>query len=408
MSDRLSHILKILAFITASILIALALYFVFFNGPTLVVTPGVPTETPSGTLPSSGTGAPTGIPTTPGGTSSTTTGTLPPSEIAKGGKTFTTLLTNTAVIGEKITTDGSIAYYDPKDGKFYTVDAKGSVIAMSQVTFPQASNVTFDPQATTAIIEFPDGSNVIYDFDKAKQTTLPPHWQEFEFSGNGSQIVAKSMGNDASNRALVITNADGSSTSVVADLGDNASKVDISWSPNNSVLAFSRTGTNTGGPFGRQEIYLIGPDGGASGALFVDGSSFKNIWAPDGTHLLYSVADPNNGYKAALWYADSRGDRAGESRRRFGIETLVDKCTFLDIKTVYCAVPRTMPTGGGSDVSLITSYDDVYKLDITTGNAHLIAVPAADTKIFSPSISPDGSNFYYSDSVGRINIIRLK
>lgn len=408
MSDRLSRILKILAFITASILIALALYFVFFKGPTLVVPPTPSAPTPSGVLPSAGTGAPTAVAPTPGGVAPTAPGTLPPSEIAKGGKTFTTLLTNTSVKGGTVTADGTIAYYDPTDGKFYTVDAKGNVVAMSQVTFPQADNITFDKGATTAVIEFPDGSNVVYDFPSAKQTTLPPHWEEFEFSGNGSQIAAKSIGNDASNRALVITNADGSSTSVVADLGDNADKVDVSWSPNNSVLAFSRTGTNTGGPFGRQEIYLISPDGGTSGALFVDGSSFKNIWAPDGTHVLYSVADPNNGYKAALWYADSRGDRAGESRRKFGIETLVDKCTFLDIATAYCAVPRTMPNGGGSDESLITSFDDVYKLDIASGNARLIAVPAADTQIFSPSISPDGSSFYYSDSAGRINIIRLK
>lgn len=408
MSDRLKFILKVAGFILACVLIALALYFVFFRKTvtTIITEP----ETPiGGVLPGAETGKP-GVITpgdqVPGETPGEVQ--LPPSVVAKGGETFTTLLTNTAVKSPTVTADGTVAYYDPADGKFYTIDDDGDVVAMSQVTFPEADTVTFDSGATSAVIEFPDGTNVVYDFESAKQVTLPSHWEDFSFSGDGDAIAAKSIGTDASNRALVITNTDGSETKVLASLGANDEKVTVSWSPNDAVLGFSATGGSTGGTFGRQEIYLIGPDGSASGALFVDGTSFDNIWAPDGTHLLYSVADPENGYKATLWYADSDGDRKGDSRRKMAVSTLVSKCTFASTTTVYCGVPREMPAGGGSNASLITAADDLYKINISTGNATLVAIPAADTKIFSPSVSSDGANFFYTDASGRLNIIRLE
>lgn len=409
MSERLKFILKIAGFILACVVIALAIYFVFFKKAITSVTTGPGTTVTGGALPGAATGTP-GT-TTPGETPGGTTGggtTLPPSTIAKGGETFTTLLTNTSVKSPTVTANGSVAYYDPADGKFYTVDAKGNVVALSQATFPKADAVTFDTGATSAVIEFPDGSNVVYDFETAKQVTLPSHWEDFSFSGTGDSLAAKSVGTDASNRALVVTNTDGTQTKVLASLGSNDDKVSVSWSPNNTVLGFSATGGSTGGTFGRQEIYLIGPDGSASGVLIVDGTSFHNIWAPDGNHLLYSVADPGNGYKATLWYADSRGDRNGDSRRKMAVSTLVNKCTFASATTVYCGVPREMPAGGGSDESLITASDDVYKINITTGNATLVAIPAADTKIFSPSVSSDGANFFYADAAGRLNVIRLQ
>lgn len=409
MSERLKFILKIAGFILACILIALAIYFVFFQKAVTTITTGPETTTPTGgALPGAATGAPGTVP--PGGTPSETPGgtQLPPSTIAKGGETFTTLLTNTSVKSPTVTANGTVAYYDPADGKFYTVDAKGNVVALSQATFPKAEAVTFDTGATSAVIEFPDGSNVVYDFETAKQVTLPNHWEDFSFSGSGDALAAKSVGTDASNRALVVTNTDGTETKVITNLGSNDDKVSVSWSPNNTVLGFSATGGSTGGTFGRQEIYLIGPDGSASGVLIVDGTSFHNIWAPDGNHLLYSVADPGNGYKATLWYADSRGDRNGDSRRKMAVSTLVSKCTFASTTTAYCGVPREMPAGGGSDESLITASDDVYKINITTGNATLVAIPAADTKIFSPSVSSDGANFFYADAAGRLNVIRLQ
>ncbi len=407
MTERTSFLLKIVGFVTAVFLIALAIYFTFFRSTVITLTTPQPQASPGASLPGSVTGTPG---TTPGATPGTTggTATLQPSRVANGGATITTLLTNTEVQSPTATNNGTVAYYDPTDGKFYTIDANGNVVAMSQQTFPQAETVTFSSGATTAVIEYPDGNNVVYDFSAAQQVTLPAHWEDFSFSDDGSDIVAKSIGADESNRALVITSADGTSTTVVTALGANDDQVTANWSPDNSVVAFSETGGISNGSFGRQEIYLVGIDGSATGILFVDGTNFQAIWAPDGKHMLYSVADPADGYRAALWYADSDGDRNGDGRRKMGIQTLVEKCTFFSVTTAYCAVPRTMPAGGGSSTSLITAYDDVYRLDVATGNARLVAIPAADTQMFSLSVSDDGSLLYYTDGAGRLNVMYLE
>ena len=408
MTERTKFILKVVGFIVACVLLALAMYFTFFHKAVTTITENQGgTTTSGGGLPS----ADTGTPGTTGGSTGGSTGggtTLPPSRIANGGSTITTLLTNTAVQSPTVTNDGSIAYYDPADGKFYTIDANGNVVALSQQTFPKADNVTFSDGATEAVIEYPDGSNIVYNFDTAQQTTLPTHWEDFSFSGDGADIVAKSIGADESNRALVITSADGSSTQVIAALGSNDNKVTANWSPSGNIVAFSATGTNPGGTFGRQEIYLVGQDGSAVGSLYVDGTSFSAIWATDGKHLLYSVADPSDNYKAALWYADARGDRNGDSRRKMSIQTTVNKCTFASATTAYCAVPREMPSGAGNPAIDTNSYDDVYRLDVSTGNARLVAIPAADTQMFDLSVSSDGTHLYYADKSGRLNVIQLQ
>ncbi|MCR4312335.1 MAG: hypothetical protein NUV56_03555 [Candidatus Uhrbacteria bacterium] len=407
MSERASFVLKLLAFLAATGLLAFGLYFVFFRQAAPVTVDEADTDTSTGgSLPTSGLGGANG--TDGDGNSETDDdGRLPPSEVANGGETFTNLLTNTRIVSPTVTAGGSVAYYDPADGRFYTINSEGDVVALSRAQFPEAENVVFSNGASAAVIEFPDGSNVIYDFTSAQQVTLPNHWEEFSFTGDGTQVVGKSIGSDPANRALVITSTDGSSTEVIANLGENDGKIDVNVSPSNSIVGFSRTG-GVENAFGRQEIYLIGMDGEATGILIVDGSSFSGIWSPDGGHLLYSVADPNDNYRAALWYVDSRGDRKGDVRMKIGIKTTVDKCTFASTDHIYCAVPREMSSGGGSDSRSNDSYDDVYVISTSSGRATLVAIPAADTRMFDLRLNEDDSLLYYTDGSGRLNYIRLE
>lgn len=406
MHERSALILRVLGFAAATGLLAFALYFVFFRQ----APPETPTETET---PTSGT---TGLPTAGESTGGSTggegaegegTGRLPPSQVANGGETLTNLLTSSAIVSPTITANGAVAYYDPADGRFYTIDSEGNVVSLSRTQFPEAESVVFSENANAAVIEFPDGSNVVYDFTTAKQVTLPSHWEEFSFTDDSTQIVSKSIGGDESNRALVITSIDGSGTDVIANLGSNDEKVDVNVSPNNTIVGFSRTG-GAQNAFGRQELYLIGMDGEAAGTLTVDGSSFSGIWSPDGSHLLYSVADPSDAYRAALWYVDSEGDKGGGVRIKIGVKTTVDKCTFASTSLIYCAVPRDMTAGGGADSSSITSYDDVYAISLPSGRATLTAIPAVNTRMFDLSVSSDASLLYYTDSAGRLNYIRLQ
>lgn len=408
MTEKQQVVLKIVGLIAVAGLMGVALYFMIFGGgPSIqpTPTPVSPGTTTGGGLPTAGTGTPGGG-VTPG---TTTPGeaVLTPSPVADGGITQTTRLTTAGVLQPTVTTNGSLAYYDPRDGKFYTINDKGDVVLLSQSAFPFASNIVFANDATSAVVEFPDGSNVVYDFNSGKQSTLPAYWEDFSFSSDNSSIAAKSVGTDPSNRSLVISSADGSTAKAIAPLGSSANLVNVSWSPDGGVVGFSKTGAS-GNAFGQNEVYLIGADGQDAGVLIVNGSNFKNIWAPDGKNILYSVADAGDEYKASLWYADSRGDRAGNTRVRVSIKTTADKCVFASASLAYCAVPLEMPAGGGSTSSLVTSPDNLFSIALPSGKSTLIAIPDQQTKMSNLSVSADGKQLFYTDTIGRLNYIQLK
>lgn len=384
------------------------MYFLFFRArPSVVpVTPGTGVTTPvGGGLPAAGGAAPfvpgaVTQPTGPGG--------LPISPVANGGLTSTTTLTTSAVKSPTITAAGKVSYYDPGDGKFYTIDENGNNIALSSAKFPEASSVVFATGGATAAIEFPDGSNVVYNFDTGVQSTLPSHWEDFSFSQDGGTIATKSVATDPSARSLVISSADGSSATPIAALGTNQDKVSVVMSPDGSIVGFSATGSVATSTFGQNSIYLIGKDGKDAGVLFVTGSNFTPKWSPDSAHLIYSVADAGEDYKASLWYADKDGDQKTATRKQIPLQTLATKCTFGSNTLLYCAVPTVMPPGGGSSASLITSTDNLYKVDLSTLKATLVAKPAVDTQMSNLSVSPAGDLLFFADKFGRLNSIRLK
>jgi len=407
MNERTKMILRLVALGAVTVAIGMGMYFLFFRArPSVVPVAPVPGGTPTaGGLPSAGAGVPfvpgsVVTPTGPGG--------LQISPVANGGLTSTTTLTTSAVKSPTVSANGNVSYYNPGDGKFYTIDANGNAKAMSDAKFPSASNVTFDNGGKVAAIEFPDGSNVVYNFDTATQSTLPAHWEGFSFSNDGDTIASKSVATDPSARSLVISTADGSSATPIAALGTNQDKVTVEMSPDGSIVGFSATGSVATSTFGQNSIYLIGKDGQDAGVLFVSGSNFTPQWAPDSAHLIYSVADASQDYRATLWYADKDGDQVTGTRKQIPLMTLASKCTFANSSTLYCAVPTSMPAGGGSSASLITAFDNLYKVDLTTLKTSLVATPAVSMKMTNLSISPAGDLLFFSDSSGRLNSLRLK
>ncbi len=407
MNERTQMIVRLSILGLVTIALGAGMYFLFFRARPSVVpvtdTPGL-VQTPGG-LPTAGSGSPIvpgGVvaPTGPGG--------LPVSAVANGGLTATTTLTTSAVTSPTATANGQVTYYDPGDGKFYTINQNGTATALSEAKFPAASGVTFASAGDVAAIEFPDGSNVIYNFSSGVQSTLPNHWEDFSFSQDGQSIVTKSVAADPSARSLVISSADGSSATPIAALGTKQDRVSVAMSPDGSIVGFSATGTTPTSTFGQNSIYLIGRDGQDAGVLFVTGSSFTPKWSPDSSHLIYSVADAGEDYRATLWYADRDGDQKTATRKRIPVNTLATKCTFSTDTILYCGVPTTMPVGGGSAPSLITAPDNLYRIDLNSLKATLIATPAVSTQMSNLSISPAGDVLFFSDKFGRLNSIKLK
>lgn len=406
MTDQARMYLRLGLFLLLVSALGVALYFLLFVRPPSVVPGEAPEETGiSGGLPTAGDGSPNGGSVTggglPGGASA-----LTPSPVANGGLTSSIVLTTSAIVSPQ-TSGRGVTYYDPNDGRFYRINAQGEVEAIEGLNYPGADRVAIAPDTNKAVVEFPDGANIIVDLANKTQQTLPAHWQEFYFSPDSSEIAAKSMPADVNNRALILTSSDGSTTSVVAALGENANKVHPSISPVKDIVAFSATGAG-GTSFGQNTLYLVTPDGQARSSIVVNGSAFESIWAPNGSNFIYSVADSGDEYRPSLWYSDKRGDRQGAIRLRIPLKTTADKCVFADDSTLYCAVPREAPAGSGADASLFRGGDSLIKVSLPSGSTSTLAELVLETSMENLSLSPDGSSLYYTDRLGRLSVMKLR
>jgi hypothetical protein len=329
------------------------------------------------------------------------------SQTAQGGLTVVSPVSTDRTVSPSMSVSGNLSFYNANDNRFYRMNAAGDIVPLSSKEFFNVDNATFDPIGTQAIIEYPDGSNIYYDFNRDRQVTLPAHWEDFDFAPDGNRIISKSIGLDQSNRFLVISNPDGSGVRPIQELGDNADKVTVDWSPNNQVVAMSETGETF--DVGSQEVYMIGQNFENFKSMVVEGLDFRPSWTPNGEQLLYSVAGEQNDWKPSLWVVDAAGDDIGRNRRNLNIETWADKCTFADNSTLYCAVPDYLERGYGLQPGLADNIPDtIYRIDVNTGLRTQIAIPEGGQTVDSLMLTPDRSALYFTEQgTGFLNKIEL-
>lgn len=408
MTERTKKILLVGGFVISVFVIAYILYALFFQPAPPEPTVEEGAQGTTGQLPSAGGAMPGGQETVEG--EGGVGGLKEADEVARGGLTQTTELTTGSVYNVVLGADGaSMNYYNASDGRFYTIDEDGNVVALSDAQFPDAENVEWNKDSNKALIEFPDGSNIIFNFDTEKQVTLPAHWEDFDFSPVSDEVIAKSIALDPNNRWLVVTSDDGSKTTSIQALGENEDKVDVNWSPNDQVVAFADTSDAVQGGVDRNVIYPVGKNQENYKGLVVEGLGFDSLWSPSGKQLLYSVAGSYSDNKPLLWMVDATSATMGDNRQSLGLNTWVDKCAWSSSSTIYCAVPLELPPNAGLQRSLYDNNPDaLYKLDLSTGTSTLVAIPAEETAMNSLQVSDDGSILYFINSSGQLELMRLK
>jgi len=404
MSDRLKKILFAAVFILLSIGIGVGLYVFFFLPLTSPTTTPTGEPTVPGTFPQAGTGSPV-TPVTP-----TTPGTLPgagiipslPGLVTPTAETQTRLLRDGVTQAVSTSPNGGQRFYNPEDGRFYRVNADGSITAITEKQFFNVDTVSWASKSDKAILEFPDGRNIFYDFAQNRQVTLPKHWEGFSFSPDDTQIAAKAIGLDPSNRFLFVANADGNEARAIEPLGDNGDKTMVNWSPNTQVIAFAQTGKPQAD--GAQEIYLVGENHENFKSLIVPGRGFVPNWSPAGQQILYSVYHERDQLKPSLWVSGGSGDQIGEDRRSLNLNTWADKCVWSDESTLYCGVPQTLDPGAGlAPDRFAGTPDDLYRIDLKTGVSLKINTPDQIHPIKQPVLSGDKSHLVFTDAVtGRL------
>jgi hypothetical protein len=92
------------------------------------------------------------------------------------------------------TNDNNIKYYNKTDNKFYQLDKNGNKGELSDKEFFDVKNVVWSPSNNEAVLTYPDGKKIIYDFNKEKQISLADHWDNFSYSSDGNKIAFKSTG----------------------------------------------------------------------------------------------------------------------------------------------------------------------------------------------------------------------
>jgi len=333
------------------------------------------------------------------------------SEVAQGGRTWDMLASNEPTEFATLAGDGmSSLYYNPDQGKFYQVDIYGNKTLLTDDVFYNVENVVWSPTKDKAILEFPDGYKISYNFKTKKQYTLPSHWESFSWNSSGTQIAFKSITKYPETTWLAVARPDGTGFQGIERMGENADKVIVNWSPDYRVVAFSRTG-DPRGAF-EQEIILIGQYGENWPPLLVDGRGFTPKWSSTGKKLLYSVYSPDSDYKPELYLVSGDPNEPGANKIKLNLNTWVDKCTFSkDDKYVYCAVPREMAYGTALVPEVNTKEeDDFYKIDTSTGEVTFLAEGAFGA--FNAShlyVSEDGQYLYFIDkNINRLKYIRIK
>ncbi len=396
-----NKILAIIGLVTVTIGIAVAIWFVFFKSDD----PDIVTPVKDGPEIGAGLGTAEGerdvvyYDTGEGDVFSIPFSDDVVSTVARGGITRTKELRSSDATDIQLqNSSGGIQFYDIETGIFTRILPDGTVVPLNSTPLPSAQDVAWANGSDSAIVEFPDGANVWYDFKTQEQRTLPSHWTEFDFAPDDGRIAAKTLGISSENRFLVTSNPDGSGGKTVEFLGENAHKVNVSWSPNDQIVAFAHTGAKQG--LGKEEVILVGKNNENFPSLEIEGLGFNPNWSPEGDTLLYSTFRAENDLKPELWIVRSDPGSIGESRTPLGITTWADKCTYGTNTTIYCAVPdpNTLPYGIGFQPSLANDTDDsIYKVNLETGATTLIAQPEFDFTIAQMQVSEDESVLYFTD-----------
>lgn len=312
------------------------------------------------------------------------------------------------VSGVQKNDQGELVYYNQDDGKFYRYSA-GEIIPMSDKVFYNVDKIAWARSGDRAILEYPDGNNIFYDFKRQKQISLPKEMKDFSFDRTGEKIAAKVVTDFEENNWLIISNYDGSGIIFLEHIGEKDRDVQVDWSPAGEIVATYREGVD----FERQEVYPIGQSGGNLKSLLTAGRGFASQWSPQGDFILYNVYNSKSGYRPTLWLSDMGGDWTGSYNINLGLNTWSDKCTFTKgSRVIYCAVPESLPELSGIFRELSDDIGDViYRINIMTGNKSIVAIPQAEEVVNATNLqlSANEDILYFTDhKTGQLKQIKLR
>jgi hypothetical protein len=413
MSEKQKRLLFLAFFITFSLGMGYVVYLMLFRSPGVTPEPSPTEENYTGTLPS-----PAGGKATSTAVGATTTRTFADSGFIPRQPTQPTiqapiernhlLFDGHASAASGNSNGNGARFYNGDDGRFYRMNADGTMERLGDKQFFNVKDVSWGKESNQAILEFPDGSNVYYDFEAKRQVILPKFWENFDFAPDDKKIVAKSIGTDPQNRYLITANPDGTEAKAIEPLGENADRAFPTWSPNGQFIGY--TNNTDPQPENGQQIVFLGQNRENFKSMNVPGQDFLPNWSPTGKNILYSVWNTTSDNKPSLWVSSGSAASLGSGRRNLKINTWADKCTWATETDLYCGVPQDLPENAGLARSEFSELaDDIYHIDLETGSAVKINTPDAAFPVENPVVDKSQSKLFYTDaSTGKLYSLDLK
>jgi len=415
MSGRLKLGLEITGFILIVLLLAWGIWAVFFRQAGTSIIPAIVQEPITG-LPATEVG--TGGRVVDTGQSVPRTlipepaaGKLELDTVAAGGRTRADAITSTRALYSTVSGNGMLQYYDRDEGLFYRMSPNGGEpILLSDEIFRGVDNVVWSHAGDGAILEFPDGANIYYNFESKERATLPKVAREFSFSPQDEQIAYEYIGENPDDRWIIESGANGQGQRIISSIGSEPYNLQINWSPNNQMVATFRDVTSSAG----EEVFFLGFNNENYLSLQTNGIGFEGKWSPTGRQILYSVYSEGTNYNPVLYIAVGEGEDIGLGNRSLKIQTWPDKCVFAGESELYCAVPQYLDLGTGIfREQAAGTPDTIYRVDLERGVSTPIAFPETEgTNAFTIetlNIAKDNSELYFTDTAtGKIRRLRLR
>lgn len=384
--SNLRRILLSLGLLVAAAAIGYGLYWLFFRT--------APPATPPPVGPIGGGEFPTS--TEGGGTVATGTGRFPV-QPADGLGPYVAEGATGEVVGASPAGDGSLRYYDSLRQQFVTLAADGSITPLSPDRFFGVSDVTWAPGKQRAIVAYPDGSKVLYDFVTQQQSTLPRAMANLSFDPSGERLASLYLGGTREEQWLVVSNADGSQIQLVEPVGGKVGNFTASWSPAGQIVGIFAEAVDGQ----RQQVVPIGRNGENFKSFVAPGRGFTAEWSPSGERVLYSVFNEDTQGRPSLYIANGGADSFGTDSVSLGLQTTADWCAFSG-GSLYCAALDSPPPLLGTYPELARGQPaSLWRIDLASRQRTLVSpLPAG----FTPAgVSVDESGVYVADQqTGRL------
>ena len=327
--------------------------------------------------------------------------------IAQGGITKVTDLDYQANTSIQLDSSGNnLVSYQKETGEFYKITSTGEKKLLTERIYKDVENVAWAPKSDEVILEFPDGSNVLYNFQSDKQISLPKDWTEFDFNKSGDKIGFKDLNNNPDYRWIGMANPDGSGQKYLEHLGTQYKRFEIDWSPTGDKIAQFNPGSSANS----SQLLFVGQNGENFKSIDLHGYGVETQWTPDGTRILYSAHNVSTDHKPLLNIVNASGDTIGYDHQSLNLNTWAHKCTFESKDIVYCAVPKELPYAADFAPEIADTIPDyIYKVNLKTGAKSFVAEPEYDYTMEQLMVSEDGSSLFFTDKATQaLHSIKLK